>query len=114
MVCGCILGWWSVATILGSLLRYVCGCILGLRSDVYHFGVSMTLTSDIISRIIVFESPYKLFEVGISNLVCGCILWWQGVAIIVCVTVAYFTRIIESGAYLLYEGLDGGLVFTIH
>ena len=46
----------------------VCGCILGWQSVAYHFGVTLTLTSDLVFRIIV--SGALLFEVGISNLVC--------------------------------------------
>ena len=53
LVCGYILGWWSVA---------------------YHFQVTVTLTSDLVFRIIVSGAYLILFEVGISNLVCGCIL----------------------------------------
>ena len=40
----------------------------------YHFRVTVTLTSDLVSRIIVSGAYLILFEVGISNLVCGCIL----------------------------------------
>ena len=39
----------------------------------YHFWVTVTLTSDLVFRIIMSRA-YLLFEVGISNLVCGCIL----------------------------------------
>ena len=46
------------------------------------------------------------FEVGISNLVCGCILGWRSVAYHFRVTVTLTSdlgfRIIMSGAYLLY------------
>ena len=46
------------------------------------------------------------FEVGISNLVCGCILGWRRVAYHFRVTVTLSSdqafRIIVSGAYLLY------------
>ena len=46
------------------------------------------------------------FEVGISNLVCGCILGWRSVAYHFRVTVTLSSdqafRIIVSGAYLLY------------
>ena len=31
----------------------VCGCILGWRSVMYHFWVSVTLTSDLVLRIIM-------------------------------------------------------------
>ena len=49
------------------------------------------------------------FEVGIPNLVCGCILGWQSVAYHFQVTVTLILtsdlvfRIIMSGAYLLYS-----------
>ena len=39
----------------------VCGCIFGCRSVIYHFWVTVTLTS----------------ELGFPNMVCGCILGWQ-------------------------------------
>ena len=48
------------------------------------------------------------FEVGIPNLVCGCILGWRGVAhhfwfaVILTLTSDLVFRIIVSGAYLLY------------
>ena len=38
----------------------VCGCILGLGSVVYHFGVTVALTSDLISVIIV-NRAYLLY-----------------------------------------------------
>ena len=51
------------------------------------------------------KSPI-FFEVGIPNLVCGCILGWQSVAYHFRVTVTLTShlvfRIIVSGAYLLY------------
>ena len=43
----------------------------------YHFlvTVTLTLTSDLVFRIILYNSiSLILFEVEISNLVCGCIL----------------------------------------
>ena len=67
--------------------------------------VTVTLTFDLISRIIL----YRVFEVGIQNLVCGCILGWQYVVYHFWVTVTLLTltsglisRIIVSGAYLLH------------
>ena len=45
----------------------------------YHFRVTVTLTSDLVFRIIMSRA-YLLYEVGISNLVCGCILGWRSVA----------------------------------
>ena len=52
----------------------VCGYILGWRSVTYHFRVTVTLTSDLVFKIIVSGAYLILFEVGISNLVCGYIL----------------------------------------
>ena len=40
----------------------------------FHFQVAVTLTSDLVFRIIMSLAFLKLFEVGILNLVCGCIL----------------------------------------
>ena len=40
----------------------------------YHFWVTVTLTSDLVFRIIMSRAYLILFEVGISNLVCGYIL----------------------------------------
>ena len=52
----------------------VCGCILGWLSVTYRFWVTVTLTSDLVFRIMVSEAYLILFDVGISNLVCICIL----------------------------------------
>ena len=52
----------------------VCGCILGWRSVAYSFQVILTLTSDLVFRIIVSGAYLILFEVGFSTLVYGCIL----------------------------------------
>ena len=43
----------------------VCGCILGWRSVAYHFWVTVTLTSDLVFGIIVSGAYLILFEVGI-------------------------------------------------
>ena len=102
LVCGCILGWWSVA---------------------YHFRVTvtLTLTSDLVFIVIKMSvrpsvrpsvplrvrciSPIFV-EVGIPNLKCGCILGWRSVAYHFRVTVTLTSdlvfRIIVSGAYLLH------------
>ena len=45
----------------------------------YHFLVTVTLTSDLVFRINMSRAYLILFEVGISNLVCGCILGWRSV-----------------------------------
>ena len=99
LVCGCILGWWSVA---------------------YLFRVTVTLTSDLVFIVIKCPSvclsvPLRvrcispiIFEVRIPNLMCGCILGWRSVAYHFWVTVTLTLtsdlvfRIIVSGAYLLY------------
>ena len=58
------------------------------------------------SRFRVQSISPIFFEVGISNLVCGCILGWRSVAYHFWVTVTLTSdlvfRIIMSGAYLLY------------
>ena len=66
----------------------------------------MTLTSDLVFRILVPRSYLILFEVGTPKLVCACNLGWQSVAYHPWVTVTFtpdlVSRIsIESGAYLL-------------
>ena len=75
-----------------GILNLVCGCILGWRSVVYHFRVAVTLT---LTSDLVFYSNHNVrpsfplrvrcispifFEVGIPNLMCGCILGWRSVA----------------------------------
>ena len=58
----------------------MCGCFLGLWSVRYHFGVTVTLSSGISSRIIM-SGAYNpiLFEVANPSLVCGYILGSQNV-----------------------------------
>ena len=42
------------------------------------FSVTVTLTSDLVLIIIVSGAYLLLFEIGIPNLVCECILgWWS-------------------------------------
>ena len=100
-----------------------CGCILGWRSVEYHFQVmlTMTLTSDLVFIVITMSVrlsvhpsvPLRVrcispifFEVGIPNLMYGCILGWRYVAYHFRVTVTLTSdlvfRIIVSEAYLLY------------
>ena len=65
----------------------VCGCILEWRSVAYHFRVTVTLilTADLVFIVVKCPSvPHRVryispifFEVGIPNLVCGCILGWR-------------------------------------
>ena len=97
------------------------GCILGWPSVVYYFRVTvtLTLTSDLVFIVITMSVrpsvPLRVrcispifFEVGIPNLMCGCILEWRSVAYHFQVTVTLTLtpdlvfRIIVSGAYLLY------------
>ena len=63
----------------------------------------MTLTSDLFDRINMPGAYLILFEVGIPNLVCGCILGWQSVVFHLWVTVTsdLVFRIIMSRAYLI-------------
>ena len=71
--------------------------------------MTFTLTSDLVFRIIIQSVSLMLFEIGILNLVCGCILGWQIVTYHPWVTVALTFDLvssrncIESGAYLLYS-----------
>ena len=80
LMCGCILGWWSVA---------------------YHFGVAVTMT-------LTIDLTPTLFVGGLKKLECECILGWRCVTYHIGVTVTFLTlvltlvsRIIVSEAYLL-------------
>ena len=42
----------------------------------FHFGVTVTLTFDLVSRINIESGAYLGIEVGIPNLVYGCIFGW--------------------------------------
>ena len=80
----------------------MCGCFLGWPSVAYHFWVTVTLTSDLVFRIIVSGAFFSiLFELGIPNLVCGCNFGWQSVIYQFC-DIDIISRIILSGAYLIY------------
>ena len=88
------------------------GCILGWRRVAYHFWVTenLTLTSDLVFKIIVARLSLILFEVGIPNVVCGCTPVWRSVTYHPLVTVTLnltsdlVSRICtESGAYLRYS-----------
>ena len=54
--------------------NFVYGCIFVWGYVAYRYGVTVTLTYDLVSRIVV--SPI-LFEVGITNLVFGLFLGWR-------------------------------------
>ena len=78
----------------------------------YHNWVTVTLnlTYELFFIIIVSVAYLILFEVGISNLVCECILGWESVAYHNWVTVTLnltsdqiSRNCIVSGAYLLYS-----------
>ena len=53
---------WSISPIFFEvgIPNLVCGCILGWRSVACHFGVTVTLTSDLVFRIIV-SGAYLLY-----------------------------------------------------
>ena len=61
----------------------------------------MTLTSDLVFRIIMFRTFSTYFELGNPNLVCGCIFGWQSVIYQFC-DLYLISRIIVSVAYLVY------------
>ena len=71
------------------------------------FRVTVTLTSDLVLRILVFGASLIFFEVGIPNLVCMCILGWWSLTYYFRATVTLTSDlvliIIVSGAYLLYN-----------
>ena len=78
----------------------------------FHFQVTvtLTLTADLVFRKIVSIAYLILFEVGISNLVCGCILGCRSVVYHNWITVTLnltsdlvSRNCIESYAYLLYS-----------
>ena len=75
----------------------------------YHFLVTVTLTSFL--NYHVRSIFFILFELGILNLVCGCILGWQCVIYHFCDLDLIYT-IIVSGAYLiLFEGEFPNLLY---
>ena len=82
--------------------KLVCGCFLGWPSVAYHLWVTVTLTSDLVYRIIMFGAFFSiLFELGIPNLLCGCIFGWQS-DMYQFFDLDLISRIILSGAYLIY------------
>ena len=85
-----------------GILNLVYGCFLGWPNVAYHFWVTVTLTSELIFRIIMFGAFCSiLFELGIPNLVYGRIFGWQSVMYQFC-DLDLISRIILSGAYLIY------------
>ena len=79
---------------------------LGMVECHILFWVTVTLTSDLVLMIILSGAYLILFEIGIPNLVCGCILGWWSVMcylrITVTLTFDLVFRIIKSRAYSLY------------
>ena len=71
--------------------------------------MTLNLTFDLVFRIIISGAYlFLLFEVGIPNLVCTCILEWGTVPVHIPVTVTLTSDLIfrigiKSGAYLLYS-----------
>ena len=65
----------------------------------YHFWVTVTMTSDLVFEIIVSEAYLILFEIGISNLVYGCSL--------ACWSVIYYLQVTMT------LNLTSDLVFRI-
>ena len=74
---------WCISPIFFEvgISNLVCGCILGWQSVAFHLPVTVTLnlTSDIVFRIFVSNICVRrvsliLFEIGIPNFVCACIL----------------------------------------
>ena len=64
----------------------MCECILEWRIVRSYFPVTVTLNSDLVSRIGITS---LFFEVGIPNLVCGCILGWPSLVYTFRVTVTF-------------------------
>ena len=87
----------------------MCGCILGWPSVAYHFWVIVTLTSDLVFNIIMFGAFFLLFELGIPNLVCGCIFGWQSVMYQLN-DLNLISKRIVSGAYLKYYLREESLI----
>ena len=69
----------------------------------FHFPVTVTLTSELVSKIGITS---MFFEVGIPNLVCGCVLVRPSVAYLVWVNVTLTSdlvfRKIMFGAFFFY------------
>ena len=76
---------------------------LGMADCPVPFGVTVILTSDLVSRIGITSI---FFEVGIPNLVCRCFLGWPSVAYHFWVTVTLTSdlvfRIIMFRAFFVY------------
>ena len=71
----------------------------------YHPWVTVTLTSDLVSRNCIESGLYSIFfEIGIPNFVCKCILEWRSVMyhfrVTMTLTSDQVLRMIVSRAYL--------------
>ena len=104
--------------LLGRNSKFGVWMHLGMAKCHVPFSGTVTLTSDLVFIVIKCPSVCPsvplcvqcispiFFEVGIPNLLCGCILGWRSVAYRFRVTVTLTSdlvfRIILSGAYLLY------------
>ena len=64
---------------------------LGMANRPVSFGVTVILTSDLVSRICITSI---FFEVGLPNLVCGCFLGWPSAAYHLLVTVALTSEVV--------------------
>ena len=79
--------------------------ICGVSHTIFVVTVTLTMTSDLVLIIILSGVYLILFEIGIPNLVCGCILGWWSVLfhlLVTDLTSDLIFRIIMSEAYLLY------------
>ena len=78
---------------------------IGMTECHYHFRVTVTLTSDLVFKnYCVWSISLIFFEVGIPNFVCECIMGWRSRECHIPFSGHYdlVSRIIVSGAYLLY------------
>ena len=82
----------------------LCGFLFGWQNFAYHFWVTLTLISDLVLEYHVLSISPISFELGIPNLVCGCILEWQSVMFqfLGHCDLDLASRIIVTGAYLVY------------
>ena len=90
---------------------------LGVAECHTPFLVTVTLTSDLVLKNNCGRSTsHILFEIGIPNLVCECILGWSSVLyhlrVSVTLTFDLICRIIVSRTYLLYY-LNGNPKFDV-
>ena len=86
---------------------------------IFWVSVTLTLVSDLVLRIIVSGAYlFTDFEVGIPNLVCGCILGWWSVVyhfqVTVTLTFELVFRIILLGAHPLYYLRKGSQIWCVN